>query len=184
MPLDLTVDKYWFRLFAVWCQNITWTNADLLLNGPLWKINQISDIFIQAFQNALCKIQASMLKVPSELQVLFLWICFKINILGLIWKKNADQPWCCWTTCDVQGGLGSGYVTVNQFIQDKLNHLYDCNHVKSRCMILCATITVYSMNILMAGIILCMCPANERRRYIVTSSLIGWAHTQNDPFIV
>ena len=31
------------------------------------------------------------------------------------------------------------------------------------------------------GIILCMCPANERRRYIVTSSLIGWAHTQNDP---
>ena len=26
-----------------------------------------------------------------------------------------------------------------------------------------------------------MCPANERRRYIVKSSLIGWAHTQNDP---
>ena len=24
----------------------------------------------------------------------------------------------------------------------------------------------------------CMCPANERRRYIVTSSLIGWVHTQ------
>ena len=32
------------------------------------------------------------------------------------------------------------------------------------------------------GIILCMRPANERRRYIVTSSLIGWAHTQNDPW--
>ena len=28
--------------------------------------------------------------------------------------------------------------------------------------------------------ILYMRPANERRRYIVTSSLIGWAHTQND----
>ena len=27
----------------------------------------------------------------------------------------------------------------------------------------------------------CVCPANERRRYNVTSSLIGWAHTQNDP---
>ena len=25
-----------------------------------------------------------------------------------------------------------------------------------------------------------MGPANERRRYIVTSSLIGWVHTQND----
>ena len=24
-------------------------------------------------------------------------------------------------------------------------------------------------------------PANERRRYIVTSSLIGWVQTQNDP---
>ena len=32
-----------------------------------------------------------------------------------------------------------------------------------------------------AGIILCMGAANERRRYIITSSLIGCAHTQNDP---
>ena len=31
------------------------------------------------------------------------------------------------------------------------------------------------------GIILCMRTAKERRRYNVTSSLIGWAHTQNDP---
>ena len=30
------------------------------------------------------------------------------------------------------------------------------------------------------GIILYMHPANERRRYIVTSSVIGWALTQND----
>ena len=30
------------------------------------------------------------------------------------------------------------------------------------------------------GIILCMHPANERRPYNVTSSLIGWAHTQNE----
>ena len=32
-----------------------------------------------------------------------------------------------------------------------------------------------------AEIIWCMRPANERRRYIVTSSIIGWVHTQNDP---
>ena len=31
------------------------------------------------------------------------------------------------------------------------------------------------------GIILSMRSANERRRYIVTSSLIGWAHTQMRP---
>ena len=33
-----------------------------------------------------------------------------------------------------------------------------------------------------AGIILSMGSANESRRYIVTSSLIGWAYTQNDPW--
>ena len=33
----------------------------------------------------------------------------------------------------------------------------------------------------LSGINLCMRPANGRRRYIVTSSLIGWAHMQNDP---
>ena len=32
------------------------------------------------------------------------------------------------------------------------------------------------------GIILWMRPANERRRYNVTSSLIGWEHSQNDPW--
>ena len=31
-----------------------------------------------------------------------------------------------------------------------------------------------------AGIVVCMRPANGRRRYIVTSCPIGWAHTQND----
>ena len=32
------------------------------------------------------------------------------------------------------------------------------------------------------GIILYIRPANERRRYIVTPSPFGWAHTQNDPW--
>ena len=36
-------------------------------------------------------------------------------------------------------------------------------------------ITIY------AGIILCMHPANDRWHYIITSSLIGWAHSQNYP---
>ena len=31
------------------------------------------------------------------------------------------------------------------------------------------------------GIIFGMRPANGGRRYNVTSSLIGWVHTQNDP---
>ena len=32
-----------------------------------------------------------------------------------------------------------------------------------------------------SGIILSMHPANERQRYRVTPSLIGWAHAQSDP---
>ena len=34
-----------------------------------------------------------------------------------------------------------------------------------------------------SGIIVGMGSANERRRYNVTSSLIGWAHTQNGPWV-
>ena len=34
-----------------------------------------------------------------------------------------------------------------------------------------------------SGILLCMCPANERQRYNVTLSRIGWAHTQKDPWL-
>ena len=34
-----------------------------------------------------------------------------------------------------------------------------------------------------AGIILCMCPANERQLYDITASLIGRAYSQNDPWM-
>ena len=37
---------------------------------------------------------------------------------------------------------------------------------------------------LLSGIILWMHPANERRHYIVTSTILGWANSQNDPFII
>ena len=39
----------------------------------------------------------------------------------------------------------------------------------------------HSKKVILSGIILWMHPANERWRYNVTSSLIGWALTQNDP---
>ena len=35
-----------------------------------------------------------------------------------------------------------------------------------------------------SGVIVRTHPANERRRYIVTPSLIGWADTQNDPWYI
>ena len=42
-------------------------------------------------------------------------------------------------------------------------------------------ITVFCLKKSHSGIILGMGSNNERRRYYITSPLIGWAHTQNDP---
>ena len=46
------------------------------------------------------------------------------------------------------------------------------------------TFTYIYVYIYISGIILGMHPANERRRYIVTSSLNGWTHTQNTPLYI
>ena len=53
--------------------------------------------------------------------------------------------------------------------------------------LLMVVINIYAALIWFSWIILCIRPANERQCYIVTSSHnthIGWAHTQNDPWIL
>ena len=51
----------------------------------------------------------------------------------------------------------------------------------------CDTKCIYSVNkvcvCVIPGIILSMATANERRHYIITSSLVGCAYSQNDPCI-
>ena len=44
----------------------------------------------------------------------------------------------------------------------------------------CCLLRVYFVMPYLMEIILCMYPSNERPRYILTSSLISWVHTQND----
>ena len=39
----------------------------------------------------------------------------------------------------------------------------------------------YEVSILSTAIILCMRPPNERQRYNLMLSLIGWVHVQEDP---
>ena len=56
-----------------------------------------------------------------------------------------------------------------------LNHIFFVYEKNQRNTL---EVTVYSIN--HAGIILGMGSANERWCYMVTSSLIGWAHIQND----
>ena len=70
----------------------------------------------------------------------------------------------------------------NNFLSHWLNHrkwaqviMLSCLSVKRNLNMSCKITTTKT------GIILCIRPANMRWRYIVTSSLIGWAHTQNDP---
>ena len=59
--------------------------------------------------------------------------------------------------------------------QDLWHHIYG-NELK----LILSLLLVYN-TCAVPGIILCMRPANEKRRYIVIFSLIGWVHTQNDP---
>ena len=65
-----------------------------------------------------------------------------------------------------------------QMLSAKYRPFYSCFSISIHCVghIPMAFYITY------AGITLCMGLTSERRRYIVTSSLIGWAHTHNDPF--
>ena len=51
---------------------------------------------------------------------------------------------------------------------------------QSKSLVISHQNMIYNM---ISDIILCMLPANERWRCNVTSSLIGWLHKQNDPWI-
>ena len=53
-----------------------------------------------------------------------------------------------------------------------------CLTAPSQCLNQCCS-NINKVWSVTSGISLCMRPANERRYYIVTSPLIGWAHTQN-----
>ena len=59
---------------------------------------------------------------------------------------------------------------------------FEDNYLLITCGIL-STINLFIL-VYITEIILWMRPANERRRYIVTSALIGWAHLQNNPCIM
>ena len=86
----------------------------------------------------------------------------------LLWVKVLSlSPTChCYVTCnrcyDVISCFNCMYIYIYIYILDG--------------EILCFT----TLQLFSSGIILCMGSANERRRYSVTSPLIGWAHTQND----
>ena len=80
----------------------------------------------------------------------------------MVWNElmNSDILYCICLILSIY----TIYVP-NIYSSCQSNKHYICIDVLKNCVIYCDT-----------GIIFCMHPVNERRCYIVTSSLIGWAH--------
>ena len=55
---------------------------------------------------------------------------------------------------------------------------------KKKNHIMAGIVTIFHFLFSWSDIILCMCSANERWGYSVMHSLIGWAHTQDDPWCI
>ena len=98
--------------------------------------------------------------VPGADQAISLELCFQIGF-------NLLLHWWWFAECPVPPGrIPHCNIRCCGNLQDPSvnNRVYSLNHILSP-----------------SGIILCMGPANESRRYNVMSCLIGWVHTQNDP---
>ena len=78
------------------------------------------------------------------------------------WWPRAAQCWPLWAEWSIRAL--------------KLNRPRNCD------MNLVGSLGLVDGLVWKTGINLCMLPANRRRRYDVTSSLIGWAHAPNDPW--
>ena len=88
------------------------------------------------------------------------------SILQLFWFPLLG--WQNWQAKTDTASFWLLTITVGRYDQVLLNELINSWHTEQ-----------FSRH---SGIMLCICPTNERRRYIVTSSLIGWAHTRTDPW--
>ena len=93
-----------------------------------------------------------------------------------------------WKLCIICNYFRISYVLKNPEIQKTLmpDSGYGLCHCETMLHNFCLVHWAHTHNDLCnwSRINLCMCPANESRRYNVTSFLIDWAHTQNDPRLV
>ena len=125
---------------------------------------------MQYFFNHIFKYTLSS-RIPVRLLQIWSAILFDI-----IWKR--DQPF--WLTSAGKNGD----------LESPLNKPRKYFRTKNMCNSVVSTVSADGLEISGAriskfrshtsGIILCMGPTNERQHYIVTLSLIAWAHTQND----
>ena len=90
----------------------------------------------------------------------------KLPITGPLWGESTSDWWI------LIGGFPSQRASNGEIISRHANDV-----IMSETTLQCACLIGYTVLIN-----LWMRPANERRRYIVTSSLIGWVHSQNYPW--
>ena len=86
---------------------------------------------------------------------------------------------CCRTSGKIAIGVGAVYLTAEQGLWNNDSVQSSSNLERFKTKVLPAT-TDYLHQV--RGIILGMGFANERPCNIVSSSLIGWAQTQNNPY--
>ena len=95
---------------------------------------------------------------------------------------------CVWHRCGSHNALQPGFCYINIWhLLCQIPTILTVSHCCSIEKFVQLVVSIVWSNMTwywIAGIILCMCPTNERWHYNVTSSLIGWAHSQHDPSIV
>ena len=87
-------------------------------------------------------------------------------------RLSARMVQLCWFMCYYVCCFGVDN------IRDRITHLNWTRNLWSACRHNISGVNTSPW------IIMCMRLASERRRYIVTPSLIGWAQTQNDPYMI
>ena len=183
-----------------WCMNLLLLPGSLILNSSVWWCGFANIAVGAILANGWLDDTVSSISVQNNHVCAFCMLVYGISIwhclidlarngssgcaneiLGCAnchfwwkspwkWKNLGDFRVCNWLNCPcktrVHGWLAK---TVHCLGLCALSNAYQAQ-VQAHC-----SYKLRGMNIL------CMCPANERWRYSVTPSLIGWAYTQNDP---
>ena len=113
-----------------------------------------------------------------------LLMCWRYHSFAELWLSAMSGVMCnrSWLVTELQQGADNGchYKSTVTASQHRDHFVYAPSQWETtlQCNVVPHWLDTHKMIPANTGIILCMCPANERQRYNVTSPLIGWAHTK------
>ena len=172
-----------------WRQAITWTNGGILLTGPLG--TNLSEILSKIHTFSFKKMHLKTLSAK--------WrpFCLGLNVLNCnpvisvehVSLSNFTQMLLFLSlTYGIKMKLKwllfaeFGVLHVTYFFCHLLHYVESCWNMLFKEM--WHTDGAVGSAVAITRLILGLCPANERRHYKVTPSLIGWAQTYNQPCIM